>query len=210
VGLVKLGLSGIVTLVFAAGGVGCGGSIGNGSDGGNHDATFACGDQGDRCCGIACNAGLTCIGGQCVVSPAADAATESSSMDEAGADDSGRACASDPSCGGGTVCCQGHCVDPTNDPTNCGACGVACEVGSYCAPSTRSLTSGSCQQDSCVTGNSCDAGTSCCGNYCCSPGQICCVAGNSGGPPQGTGDLRYCLTPSTREPTCAPGCPLCR
>ncbi len=203
----KHALAWIVTLVVAADlAAGCGSSGVSasgppGSDGGSQDGTVSCGDPGDRCCGgTACNAGLTCIGGQCVVSTPADATMDSSGSGDAGADVSGTACASDGSCGYGFLCCHGNCVNTANDPTNCGACGVMCEGGTYCA--------GSCQPASCVSGTTCDAGT-CCGTYCCSAGQICCLAGGGTGLPPPVADPRYCLTPTAREPTCSPGCPLC-
>src|SRR5438067_597714 len=30
------------------------------------------------------------------------------------------------------ACCSGACVDPTRDPTNCGACGVSCTTAQFC------------------------------------------------------------------------------
>jgi hypothetical protein len=40
-----------------------------------------------------------------------------------------------PSCGGcgGLLCCGTRCVDPMNDPNNCGGCGRACPPGNVCS-----------------------------------------------------------------------------
>ena len=37
--------------------------------------------------------------------------------------------------GGAGVCCSGSCVDPTQDPANCGGCGITCPSGTACAAS---------------------------------------------------------------------------
>jgi hypothetical protein len=59
-------------------------------------------------CGIACREGDVCSGGVCV-----------------------------PDCGPGLANCDGSCVDLVSDPSNCGACGNACEGdGAICYNST--------------------------------------------------------------------------
>ena len=35
-------------------------------------------------------------------------------------------------CGAGLLACGGACVDPGQDPANCGACGTACAAGQVC------------------------------------------------------------------------------
>jgi hypothetical protein len=53
------------------------------------------------------------------------------------------------------VCCGGACVDPTNDPNNCAACGNACNlvnasavcVGGLCAINTCQVNYGDCNAD---------------------------------------------------------------
>ena len=42
------------------------------------------------------------------------------------------ACTVSISCLGGTVDCDGICVDTDNDPNDCGACGFACNVNEVC------------------------------------------------------------------------------
>lgn len=116
-----------------------------------------------------------------------------------GGDSSGSTCPQ--ACPMGRLCCGGQCVNPDNDPHNCGGCGVMCRGNTpYC--------SGSCQAAPCtLSGGSCTSdggGGSCCGNSCCASGQICCKAeGPLAGAPS-------CLTPTATQPTCMQGCaPLC-
>ncbi len=103
-----------------------------------------------------------------------------------------------PACGQGRTCCGGLCVNPANDPGNCGGCGVTCTgATSYCA--------GSCVAPPCeIDAGSCGGGGSCCGTTCCGAGQLCCESqGPLVGPPQ-------CFTPTAQAPTCPQGCaPLC-
>lgn len=102
-----------------------------------------------------------------------------------------------PSCGPERTCCGGKCINPTNDPTNCGTCGVQCKGATpYCE--------GTCKPTPCEReASSCTNGL-CCGSECCSSGQICCN-------PQGPLDRGpVCYTPTGDTPTCPQGCaPLC-
>ncbi|HXI55555.1 MAG TPA: tail fiber domain-containing protein [Polyangia bacterium] len=95
------------------------------------------------------------------------------------------------------LCCANRCVNPSNDPDNCGTCGVKCPTDqSFC-------DNGLCQPLSCNAGTTCDAGT-CCGTSCCKAGQICC---SPQGPIPGA---PICHTPTADAPTCPAGCaPLC-
>src|ERR1019366_2656660 len=119
----------------------------------------------------------------------------SSGGNDAGSQDAG-ACGGP--CGAGRLCCNGACVNPSNNPDNCGGCNIKCSAGTYCA--------GSCQPIPCSSGQgSCHNGTTCCGSSCCTAGQICC---QQDGPIVATGPT--CYTPTSSQPTCAPGCsPLC-
>jgi hypothetical protein len=94
-------------------------------------------------------------------------------------------------CPAGLECCDGHCVNPTNDPQNCGDCGTQCqEPAAFCQ--------GSCVETPCTA--TCANQDSCCGNQCCGAGQICCLST--------VGAIRpVCSDPV--EGTCPVGCPSC-
>lgn len=105
-----------------------------------------------------------------------------------------------PACGTARSCCGGRCVNPANDPLNCGGCGVACFGATpYCDGS------GQCIARPCgVDAGTCATGTTCCGSQCCGADQICCD-------PQGPISMGpVCVSPSGSPPTCPGGCaPLC-
>ena len=94
----------------------------------------------------------------------------------------------------GLGCCNGSCVNLTNDINNCGTCGTACTgTNPFC-------NNGTCGTPPC-TGATCGGGQFCCGGGCCTTGQLCCnVPGPVTGGPQ-------CATPVNG--TCPVGCPLC-
>jgi hypothetical protein len=98
-------------------------------------------------------------------------------------------------CGEGRECCGDHCVNPANDPQNCGKCGVVCSAGTMCS-------GGQCVMPPC-SATGCGAGEQCCGSSCCGAGTLCCD-------PQGPLDREpQCLTPN-EQGTCPTGCaPLC-
>jgi hypothetical protein len=93
-------------------------------------------------------------------------------------------------------CCGSRCVNPANDPLNCGDCGNRC-------PADKPLCDGgTCKQPACNI-TTCNSGT-CCGSMCCSANQLCCDAA---GPISG---FTTCHTITTDQPTCPAGCaPLC-
>ena len=101
-------------------------------------------------------------------------------------------------CGAGRLCCGSTCVNPNNDPDNCGGCGQRCGAHTYC--------SGMCVPIPCAKeGGACGSGETCCGTSCCTQGQLCC---ESSGPVQAL--YPGCFTPTASQPTCPPGCsPLC-
>ncbi len=109
-----------------------------------------------------------------------------------GATGTGGAC--NQACGQGRECCGGACVNPSNDPFNCGACGVKCTGKTYCG-------GGQCVEPPCT--GTCSNGATCCGGGCCTQGQLCCD-------PQGPLDRGpTCVSPS-EQGTCPVGCaPLC-
>jgi hypothetical protein len=66
-----------------------------------------------------------------------DAGTPSDSGAEDTGLDAGTACSAASPCSGGLTCCNDHCVDTKKSPTNCGACGVGCAVGTqFCNGTT--------------------------------------------------------------------------
>jgi len=97
------------------------------------------------------------------------------------------------------MCCDGRCINPTNDPFNCGACGKVCQGDlSYCG-------GGTCQRPVCSATIDCAPNSTCCGSGCCTAGQLCC---DSQGPVGGI--YPTCFTPTKDQPTCPQGCaPLC-
>jgi hypothetical protein len=112
---------------------------------------------------------------------------------------SGGVCA--VACVVGRSCCGGACVNVSNDPMNCGTCGVHCD-------GAKNLCSGgTCVKAACGANIiTCGANSLCCGNGCCGPGSLCC---ESDGPVAGT--LPSCFTPTADQPTCPQGCaPLCK
>ena len=93
------------------------------------------------------------------------------------------------------VCCEGRCVDPRNDPSNCGRCDATC------SKSAPFCDGGTCITTPCET--ACADDETCCGTACCGSGTICCRFDG----PVRTGPT--CVTP-TDAGTCPPGCsPLC-
>jgi hypothetical protein len=141
---------------------------------------------------------------------ATDEAGAASALDESGNDSAAEA-ASDGSegdttstglgCQPGTIpcgrvccvgCCGGQCVDTSNDPHNCGGCGIMCTGDTpFC--------DGTCKPVPCsAEAGTCAAGTTCCGGECCNSDQLCCASRTFGGPPP-----VYCQVGGN---TCAPAC----
>jgi len=114
-----------------------------------------CGD-----CGIACSAGLACVGGFCKC-PSTKVICGSLCVDVSS--DTAHCGSCDKSCASGQLCvsgtcacptgkpdfCDGACVDRMSDPKNCGACGMSCGGGT-------------CSAGSCV----CGGGLTRCGGTC--------------------------------------------
>jgi hypothetical protein len=130
----------------------------------------------------------------------------SSGMDDAGesrdggSSSGGDAGDCDGGCSFGRMCCSGECINPANDPMNCGACGTRCTGSTpYCSNTCQAAPCLSTGPASCAA----DGGT-CCGTSCCGAGQLCC---DMEGPVAG---YAACYTLTAEEPTCPQGCaPLC-
>jgi Chaperone of endosialidase/Stigma-specific protein, Stig1 len=128
---------------------------------------------------------------------------ESGTPDSGGTADGGSGGDADLGCGASCNttyrrCCNGQCVNPTNDPNNCGGCGNKCSHDEYCLGVCRAIP---CANPS----GGCSGGEICCGTGCCTPGQICC---ETEGPVATT--FPTCVTPTGSPPTCPVGCaPLC-
>jgi hypothetical protein len=92
-------------------------------------------------------------------------------------------------------CCDGKCVNPSNDIHNCGGCGI------QCAGDTPFCDQGVCGAPPCLlVGAACPVGETCCVDQCCGGGELCCnVHGNI---------LRTGCYPA-EQGTCPVGCPEC-
>jgi hypothetical protein len=118
------------------------------------EAAPTCGTLGQPCCGTACNAPLTCQGGQtcvCTMLPLCNGSCVDETADPANCAACGHACAAGANqtatCSSGmcgTRCNTGYadCADAgtscatstATDPSNCGSCGTVCPVaGQICS-----------------------------------------------------------------------------
>jgi hypothetical protein len=185
--------SGIGTSSGGASASGSGGSSSGGSGGGS--------SGGSGSSGSAASSGNSTSGGSSGASSSGggsrDGGSSSGSSSGAGSSSGGGGC--DASCGTGRLCCGGRCVNPANDPENCGRCNTKCNAGEYC---NRSCLKIPCAHE----GGTCGGAKTCCGTSCCSAGQLCCEEEGPVGTP-----YPVCFTPTASQPTCAPGCaPLCK
>jgi hypothetical protein len=104
-------------------------------------------------------------------------------------------------CGPGRIMCGGACINPDNDPNNCGACGTKCTGNTpFC--------DGTCKAAPCFPdAGACASPGFCCGSNCCTSAQLCCKDEGPVGNPYGPS----CFTPTAQQPTCLQGCaPLCK
>jgi hypothetical protein len=119
----------------------------------------------------------------------------SSSGSGSGSSSGGADCS--PACNAFTKCCNATCINPDNDPQNCGGCGIQCTGdASYCS-------GGHCQAPPCNSpAPACETTQFCCATGCCNPGQLCCNV-------EGPVDYTTCFTPTKDQPTCPVGCGGC-
>ncbi len=88
---------------------------------------------------------------------------------------------------GQTNCGAGSCVNTSNDPANCGACGHACPTGTACQNGVCTTTCGTGEtncDDHCVDTSSDEANCGSCGNACatgatCENGTCACPTGKT-------------------------------
>jgi hypothetical protein len=147
---------------------------------------------------LAAFAGAVLFASQCGGSTStgsSDASTDGTGSSSGGSSGGGSC---NPGCGGGLVCCGGSCVNVSNDPHNCGGCGVACSGATPYCRGGGVCAAPPCEQDAAA----CGGGTECCGTGCCDQGQICCNMENGVWSAQ-------CYTLKSAQDTCPPGCPQC-
>ncbi len=117
----------------------------------NSDDGAGCnlGDLGCKCDSGKCDEGLACSSGVCVsetVSESSDSAESSDSQSSMTTETSEStdttigATETGPACDSPNMMCDGNCIDPLSDPSNCGDCGNVCEMA---------LDSGGCVQGTC-------------------------------------------------------------
>jgi hypothetical protein len=178
-------LLGLVGLALPAGS--CGGStVSVGSGDASLDATSSSG-SGSSSGGSSGGSG----GGSGSGSSSGSSSGGSASGGSSGGPDASIGC----KCQGGLACCGGKCVNEGNDPKNCGGCGVTCSGNTpYCAGHCEAPP---CEQDAASCGSA-----TCCGTQCCGPGDLCCQL------EEGVW-ITQCVTPTSSQPTCPVGCPMC-
>jgi hypothetical protein len=180
-------------------GSGSGASTGSSGSGSKSGASTGSSSGSNSGGGSGASTGSSGSGSKSGASTGSSSGTSSGSNSGAGTGgSSGSGAGCDASCGLSRACCNGKCVNLSNDPFNCGGCNVICGAGTYC--------NGACSPIPCGNdGGSCHMGETCCGTSCCTPGQLCC----QGSGPVVTPDPT-CFTPTASETTCPPGCsPLC-
>ena len=131
----------------------------------------------------------------------------------------------EPECPVSQLLCNGGCVDPRVDPSNCGGCGTACAAGQVCTLGGCSLTcatglsacAGSCRdlmsdRAHCgACGNPCAAGLACFGGSCapsCPANQVECggTCTDTRFDPDNCGGCGgTCTAPANAQPACANG-----
>jgi hypothetical protein len=155
-----------------------------------------------KCAGPSAHGSVSCTGGQCVTTCAANytvCGTECVDTKNDLGHCGGCSQACTKSCVQGLCCtagqsnCNGVCSDTSSDLANCGGCGRACNgtctSGTCCAPGltycngvcvdtqTSAAHCGGCGKTcsgTCNAGSCCAAGNSVCSGVCCSAGQGCC------------------------------------
>ena len=127
-------------------------------------------------------------------------------------EDTTHPCACPATCATGWLRCSGKCVNPANDPTNCGGCAIKCESGACVASKCLPCGPGQspCGTQCCPTGECCGSTGLCkCAGNCCAKNELCCPATgctNISSDPNNCGSCgNICPTPANSTPTCVPG-----
>ncbi len=169
-------------------------------------------------CGNACPTGSACVLGACAWPDGGTATCNPGNPQgcPAGLTCNGAGGCSPFSCDGGAtscifgqgdylgMCCNGVCVDPTQDPANCGTCGATCGSGLCAAPF---LKNGTCVPEGkagagCAAEGGCPGSDVCVDGMClptdCSTATFCALAR-----PDGGAAIGFCCGGLFSAPTCA-------
>jgi hypothetical protein len=90
------------------------------------------------CIGKQCNAGQTCVAGQCVGDVTECDGGSCVTENDGGASDATSDDVFDSGCAASELLCNGACTNVSADPANCGGCGVDC-TGGTCAGGTCTI-----------------------------------------------------------------------
>jgi hypothetical protein len=104
-----------------------------------------------------------------------------------------------------TMLCEGNCIDPMNDPNNCGGCGNACVQGQECSNGKCACTPTSCAMG-CCSGTTCLPGITnmACGigGAMCAPCNTSCINNSCGACTPNTMQTTACGNCGTQTRTC--------
>jgi hypothetical protein len=138
-------------------------------------ATGSGGAGGSTATGSGGAGGSTAAGGAGGATAAGGAGGATASGGAGGATAAGGSGGATGACGAGTMPCGGVCVDTDVDPSNCGACGVACKPGEACGAGACAIVCGGGTMqcgDACVDAMNDPTSCGACGTQC-AEGEVC-------------------------------------